>query len=191
MNNLTWQARDQLALHAHMKTRVDILKLVRPRGVGAELGVADGLFSEAILKNGYLDYLYSIDMYAGDRGHDTQQYKRAIRRLMPYRNRNCIIKMRFDEALSAFDDRCLDFVYIDGYAHTAEEGGKTFFDWFPKVRPGGVIAGHDYDLTAFPMVVEAVNRFSKEVGLPIYIVQETVKDEWNMGFASWFAIVPE
>lgn len=27
-----------------------------------------------------------------------------------------------------------DFVYIDGYAHTGEENGKTIIDWWRKVR---------------------------------------------------------
>lgn len=42
-----------------------------------------------------------------------------------------------------FEDASLDFVYIDSvhdYAHVKE----TFERWWPKVKAGGIIAGHDY-----------------------------------------------
>ena len=186
----SWDSASMLAIIPHMKTRADVLKLVRPRGVGVELGVADGVFSELILRTSGLLFLYSIDMYAGDRGHDVVQYRSALKRLSPFRERSCLLRMRFDEALSLFDDESLDFVYVDGYAHTAEEGGRTFYDWYPKIRPGGIIAGHDYDLSAFPMVVEAVDRFAADVGLSVHIVPEDGSDAWSMGHPSWLAVKP-
>jgi hypothetical protein len=32
--------------------------------------------------------------------------------------------MSFDDALDIFDDEFFDFIYIDGFAHTGEEGGN-------------------------------------------------------------------
>lgn len=72
-------------LVATFTRRDDIAEILAPGGIGVELGVAEGGYSERMLKRSSLDYLYSIDMWAGDRGHDTEEYKTAIRRLDPFR----------------------------------------------------------------------------------------------------------
>ncbi|CAH0372718.1 unnamed protein product [Pelagomonas calceolata] len=45
--------------------------------------------------------------------------------------------------VDAFSDGSLDFVYIDS-AHNYRDVTDTFDRWWPKLRPGGIIAGHDY-----------------------------------------------
>lgn len=180
-----WNSADFAEIIRKMKGRREIAKIIRPLGVGVELGVADGFYSEQILHYSSVCHLYSIDMYAGDRNHDVEQYKRSLKRLSRFRNRNSILRMRFDEALSLFDDESLDFVYVDGYAHNGEEGGRTFHEWWPKVRSGGLIAGHDYSISAFPEVVYNVDAFSRAVGKELYIIEEKEKDIWNMGYPSW------
>jgi len=127
-----------------MNKREDVVKLIKPGGVGVELGVAEGEFSHRVLQQNHFEHFYSIDMWAGDRGHDIEQYKRVVHRLRPHRSKNTILKMRFDEALDLFEDNSLDFVYVDGYAHTAQENGKTLDDWYKKLKPFGIFAGDDY-----------------------------------------------
>jgi predicted O-methyltransferase YrrM len=171
-----------------LQRRSDLLKIVKPNGIGAELGVAEGYFSSEILATEQLAHLYSIDMYAGDRGHDVKQYTKAIRGLAKFRDRNSIIKMRFDEALGVFDDSYFDFIYVDGYAHTGEEEGKTFSDWFPKLKPGGVIAGHDYS-PKFPLVKRHVDAFLSKHDLKLNVVND-LSEGWNHGCPSWFSVKP-
>ncbi|HEX8447368.1 MAG TPA: FkbM family methyltransferase [Sphingomonas sp.] len=168
--------------------REDVAQLVREGGVGIELGVAAGDFSERVLTTSKLGYLYSVDMWAGDRGHGVDQYKEAIARLAPYRDRNAILRMRFDEALSLFGDHSLDFIYADGYAHNGEEGGQTFQDWYPKLRSGGIIAGGDYD-PHWPLVVKAVNAFTATHGLELHVVK-CREDNGKSRFPTWFALKP-
>jgi hypothetical protein len=51
--------------------------------------------------------------------------------------------MTSDEAARAIPDGTLDFVYLDArhdYASVVEDIGL----WYPKVKPGGVLSGHDY-----------------------------------------------
>jgi hypothetical protein len=170
-----------------LRSRWELTKIVRPGGVAAELGVAEGVFSELILRNSTLGYLYSIDMY-GDRKHTVEQYRAALARLAPFRERNAVLKMRFDEALPLFPDEYFDFIYVDGYAATGEEGGSTFYDWLPKVKRGGVFAGHDYS-PEWPFVVKAVDRFVAETGLPLFTVggEPDPQDTANR-YASWFTV---
>lgn len=42
-----------------------------------------------------------------------------------------------------YKDKSLDFVFIDA-SHDYESVKKDIEAWYPKVREGGVIAGHDY-----------------------------------------------
>jgi FkbM family methyltransferase len=175
-------------LAASFTKREDVSRLAREGGVGIELGVAAGDFSERVLNTSKLGYLYSVDMWAGDRGHGVDQYKTAIGRLHPYRDRNAILRMRFDEALGLFGDHSLDFIYVDGYAHDGEEGGRTFHEWYPKLRSGGIIAGDDYHAD-WPLVVQAVDAFVAHHGLELHVIQCS-EEAWNSRYPTWFALKP-
>lgn len=168
--------------------RDDVATLFREGGVGVELGVAAGDFSERILQYDHVGYLFSIDMWAGDRGHGVDQYREAIGRLSPYRDRNAILRMRFDEALHLFGPESLDFIYVDGYAHDGELNGATFRDWLPKLRRGGIIAGDDY-APDWPLVMAAVDRFVVENGLELHVI-DCHEDTWNSMYPTWFAMKP-
>lgn len=181
----------QASLHELVKTfnrRENVVQLFKKDSVGVELGVAAGDFSERILKHDHVAYLFSIDMWAGDRGHGVNQYREAIVRLDPYRQRNMIMRMRFDEALPLFADESLDFIYVDGYAHDGELNGSTFRDWFPKLRKGGIIAGDDYS-PKWPLVVSAVDRFAAANGLDVHVI-DCHENSWNSMYPTWFAFKP-
>jgi predicted O-methyltransferase YrrM len=47
------------------------------------------------------------------------------------------------EAVKEFDDESVDWVFIDG-DHRFEAVRADILSWFPKVRHGGLISGHDY-----------------------------------------------
>ena len=47
------------------------------------------------------------------------------------------------EACSFFKDETFDFIYIDA-DHTYEAVSEDLNAWFPKVKKGGVISGHDH-----------------------------------------------
>lgn len=47
-------------------------------------------------------------------------------------------------AAKLYEDNSLDFVFIDG-DHRRENVLSDLNAWWPKVRPGGVLAGHDFD----------------------------------------------
>ena len=127
-------------------------------------------------------------MWAGDRGHGVDQYREAIARLSPYRQRNAIMRMRFDEALPLFGDESLDFIYVDGYAHDGELNGATFRDWLPKLKRGGIIAGDDY-APDWPLVVQAVDAFIAENGLELHVI-DCHEEKWNSMYPTWFAMKP-
>lgn len=158
----------------------DLLKDLRLKGVCVELGVAGGRFSAHLLENSPIRCLYSIDGWSGDRGHGLTQYVQALRRLNVYGRRSIVVRARFEEALELFPDNSLDCVYVDGYAHTGNESGKTLGDWWPKVKAGGLLGTHDYS-HHWPLNVIAVDRFFDDMGSEgqVWI---TARDE----YPSWF-----
>lgn len=66
-----------------------------------------------------------------------------------------LIPMLSAHAARHFNDDSIDFVYIDGN-HTQEAVQCDLTLYYPKVRRGGIIAGHDYT-DAYPGVKEAVD----------------------------------
>ncbi len=169
--------------------RADICKLLKPGGIGVELGVAAGWFSHQILEHSKLDFLYSIDMWAGDRGHDVEQYKTAVKLLMPYRERNTCLRLRFDEAIDLFPNGYFDFIYIDGYAHTGEEEGQTLRDWWPKLAPGGIFAGDDYG-HRWPLVMKEVDDFIHATNLKCMVLTPKVIESWSSKNPTWITKKP-
>lgn len=173
---------------SNLKKRDDVGLLLPAGAIGIELGVAEAEFSSRILSRTPISFLYGVDMYAGDRGHDLDQYKRALRRLAPHRGRSTLLHMRFDQALDLFPDDSFDFIYVDGYAHTGEEGGATFNDWWPKLKQGGVFAGDDYDQGAWPDVFENVNAFLANRDLKGYVIPYVEPDVAYCKYPTWFTI---
>ena len=147
-------------------------------GIGVELGVARGHYSKIILAHGIVERLYSIDRWSGDRGHGFNQYAETFHALKPYTRRNTIIRSTFHEALSLFDDDFFDFIYIDGYAHAGQEQGTTLYEWWPKLKDGGMFSGHDY-AEKYPETISAVDKFSKEKERPFNLTD-------GDRFASWY-----
>ena len=70
------------------------------------------------------------------------------------------LKMTSLEAVKKFKDNSLDFVFIDA-SHEYEDVRDDIIAWYPKVKPGGIIAGHEYyheEYDWFPGVKQAVNE---------------------------------
>lgn len=70
-----------------------------------------------------------------------------------------IVKYRIESgvAVNLFKDKSLDMVYIDGL-HTYEGVKKDIQIWKTKIKPGGFLAGHDYQ-GRFPGTMKAINEF--------------------------------
>ena len=165
-------------------SRHDVVKLVKPQGIGIELGTATGAFSRKILEISDLEYLYTVDMFDPDNG----RHKHAMENLLPYRNRSSVLKMKFNEAADLFNYADFDWVYVDGYAHTGEENGQTFVDWWPKIKSGGIFSGDDYSLIHWPLVVENLNKFAEQVRRDIYVINCEPGNDWASQHPTWFII---
>lgn len=160
------------------QTREELARMFE--GVGVELGVAGGAFSATILRESRCTRLYSIDRWNDH--HTLQQCKDASERLARAGKGRCVVlRASFEEALPLFKDESLDFITIDGYAHTGQEGGKTLADWWPKLKKGGIYSGHDYH-RSWPATVQAVDAFAKANGFQF----QTTQEQPPKGFPTWW-----
>jgi len=80
-------------------------------------------------------------------------------------------------AAALFDDQSCDAVFIDG-SHDYESVSADLAAWRPKLKPGGRLAGHDFNQTGVARAVEEQLGFAGlEVGLA---------EPWEWGLAwSW------
>jgi len=119
---------------------------------GVELGVEKGLFSEVLCKANPKAKLYMVDAwkhYRDYRDHvDGKKlemfYESARERVRHYDTE--IIREYSADAVEYFKDGQLDFVYVDAN-HSLPHLIQDLNVWTPKVRKGGIIAGHDYKRT--------------------------------------------
>jgi len=65
-------------------------------------------------------------------------------------------------AARGFIDDVLDFVFLDA-GHEYPDIEADIRAWWPKVRKGGILAGHDYGHPDFPGVAQAVNEHFQNV----------------------------
>ena len=140
------------------------LNLVR----GVEVGTYRGRYAKMLCAGNPALHLTCVDAwkaYPGYRDFTIQAeldavYLQAQEKLRPYGA--TLIRAFSADAAKQFKDGTFDAVYIDGN-HSYEGCTTDLFAWVPKVRPGGIVSGHDYRHFRRSLnirVVEAVQGFT-------------------------------
>lgn len=166
-------------------------------GQGAEVGVSQGAFSELLLDSWRGRELFSIDPwkeFSQDDYRDLtnvkqenqdQYFAETTRKLSRFGSRSTVMRMTSEKASKEFSDGQLDFVYLDAQHHY-EAVKQDIALWHPKVRGGGILAGHDYIEGRLREgdfgVKSAVDQFVKLRNLKLNITSDPP-------FPTWFVIV--
>ncbi len=162
---------------------------------GAEVGVYKGETTEHLAQYSHIKKLYAIDPWAQDNleyedyKELSKQFKRSNshgkslnvktwdelynyveQRLSGYES----VELMRDTSSDAFDkiDHDLDFVFIDG-DHAYDSVKFDIYTWSQKVKPGGLLMGHDYCKSS---VKRAVDEYFEEHDLAY---QDVVDSEKN------------
>lgn len=77
------------------------------------------------------------------------------------------LKMLSEDAAKLYDDESIDAIYIDA-DHSDKAVTKDIKAWFPKVRPGGVIAGHDWGYGGIEVAVVKFVSYELEWNAPMW-----------------------
>jgi hypothetical protein len=141
---------------------------------GIELGVANGKHLGWLVANSNIKYWYGIDRWNDH--HDITEYAGVVEQFR-HASDVTILRATFHDALILFEDNSFDFIYIDGYAHLGQEHGRTLDEWWPKLKTGGLFAGHDYH-RHWPLTVQAVNAFVKKHQLEMSTTQGDMYPTW-------------
>lgn len=162
--------------------------------VGAEIGVFKGEYTLKMAEVGLK--IFAIDPWTAYHDFPDQNvmdgfYEETKERLI---NADVeIMRMGSIDAVGQFKDESLDFVYIDG-DHELKGVLDDIWHWYPKVKRGGIIAGHDYIKFARQNnshVVQAVQAFVSSYYIPYYFITERREQRGNKiknNQRSWFWI---
>ncbi|NQT52774.1 class I SAM-dependent methyltransferase, partial [bacterium] len=134
-----------------LPAKESILDVLPHGGVVAEIGVFRGGFSQRILEATEPKTLHLVDAWEGDvssggvvaKGDDV--HEAVLRRFEgPVADGRVVVHRQTSlEAAAGFEDGAFDWVFLD--ANHGYQGMKEDLEaWFPKVRPGGYVTGHDY-----------------------------------------------
>jgi len=140
---------------------------------GAEIGIFKGYNAREIIRNRPLIKHIMVDPWSGtnkdksyiESGSDDSKLNQTefdrcfnitMIRVGPWIERTKIMRMKSVDASRKIADNSLDYVFIDA-DHSYKGVKKDIEFWWPKIKLGGWIGGHDYD-PRFPGVMQAVNE---------------------------------
>ena len=138
-------------------TRIDIVKWIAALGFdgsGVELGVKQGEFAEQTLAawprvrayylvDPWLHQAVYVDVANVDDAQHSAFMRETLQRVSRFGERVHVVRNFSYDAVRQFDDCTLDYVFVDA-VHDYEGALRDLVDWWPKIRAGGVLAGHDY-----------------------------------------------
>lgn len=163
--------------------RNDLAQLFAELGFkrGAEIGVAEGNYSEVLLKaNPECELLlvdpwhhYSDNPQGKSKEKHEFAYNETLRKVQPYPHAQVCPDYSLNVAEN-IDDDYLDFAYVDGN-HLFDYVIQDLIHWSNKVRSGGIVSGDDYyalDQKRWTGggVVEAVQAYTNAHRIPIWFI---------------------
>lgn len=163
--------------------RDELVVLCRELGFrfGVEVGVAAGEYSEQLIKGHQWVRFWGIDPYVKYEGYKDYQLRKTFERMENEARQRVaghpeyqLAKEFSVTAAKNFKDGVLDFVYIDGN-HNGEAVRQDIEAWYPKVRSGGIIAGHDFT-GRWPSLRKEVIAYCREKGIQLFILGMERKD---------------
>lgn len=158
---------DHLRPLYHYMERSDDMKI-------CEVGVGCGENALHLLKSFNVDQLVLVDPYTpfSSNGYlfnhieQGSNRRKAHRLLCDYDDVILWVEKSSVVACERFHDGFFDLVYVDG-DHSVDAVYSDLCCWYPRVKSGGVLGGHDFNV---PSVMWAVSRFADENNLSLQFV---------------------
>lgn len=157
-------------------------------GKGAEIGSFKGQFANTLM-NSWDGKLYMVDVWrplsieeyddASNHKDHIDAYAEAMGNIRGMEDRAFMLRMKGEDACEIFADESLDFVYIDAN-HTYDGVKNDIKDWYPKVKSGGLVMGHDY------LPKDLYPEGTKDI--PLHLFEEGKPDESY--YAGMFGVNP-
>lgn len=109
-------------------------------------------------------------------------FQEALKSTKDYTNRTIILRNTSMEASKLIMNNTIDIVYIDGLHHY-QGVWDDITSWWPKLKSGGIMAGHDYmqEVDSYGTIFTvkaAVDEFARKLNLIVYRTQDS--------YPTWF-----
>jgi cephalosporin hydroxylase len=132
--------------------------------IGSWKGKSSSYMAVEIANSGKNIKFDCVDTWLGSPEHIHDNYVKTntlyelfLNNMKPVSNYFSAIRKSSEEASKLYDDKSLDFVFIDA-EHSYESVTNDIKLWEPKIKTGGIIAGHDYSCS-WPAVTKAVDDY--------------------------------
>ena len=129
--------------------------------VGSWKGTSAAYMAVSIINSGKKIRFDCVDWWQGSQGVmddpdvvNGTAYERFLENTAPVAHVITPVKMISWEAANLYQDGSLDFVFIDA-EHDYDSVSKDIRAWLPKLKPNGIISGHDIH---HPPVRQAVDE---------------------------------
>ena len=152
--------------------------------IGSFLGRSTSYLATSLFNAGKENVkIYSVDTYAGSSEHGSLKIPKDFlpmfkENLKFFIGREMVIPCqgRSDDKkiLDKFEDESIDFIMDDG-AHEHEPVMEDISNWWPKLKPNGVMFGDDYFLES---VKTAVKKTLHSVNAPSLTVSASQEQTW-------------
>lgn len=200
----------------HWHSRMALPTILNELGLnklGVEVGTQRGVFAAHILSQ-WPGSLTVVDPWRHipgyqDTGNVSDMAQENIRlealARLDEAGRGRWLEMRMPSLLAATrhgPQANFDFVYLDAM-HDYDSVKADINSWWPHVRSGGILAGHDFIVDGWHLddepkqlafeghgtlfgVSKAVHEFTAELRLPLYVTSP----ETDAGYQSWLVVKP-
>eukprot|EP01039_Chlorochromonas_danica_P005406 gene5406-5946_t len=167
-----------------------------------EVGVSRGNYAQLILHSSMPKFYLGVDSW--NHWHDgmyedvgnvpqvvhLQHLAEAVSRVSMFPSAH-LLRMESVAAATMIKDESIDIVYLDAMHHYAAVGADLRA-WWPKVRPCGIISGHDYLLRVIGKTIftvrPAVQEFARRHG-GLHVLHTEESDHCPV-YPSWFMFKP-
>ena len=168
-----------------------VINLLNLTGIGIEIGVKRGDFSSILLNNSSLSKIILLDNWKYnedymDIANVSQKmqdyYYKLVCDRFKHEKRIIIMKDDAQTVYKEFEDEYFEFIYHDAN-HCYLFVKQQLEAWYPKLRKGGIMAGHDYfngnykELGEFG-VKQAVDEFVEKYKLSLNLTSEEQGKSW-------------
>jgi len=183
-----------VSLTLDLTDRKSLMASLPKGGIGAEIGVSEGCFSDVLLEVCKPAILFLVDPWVhvasaalrndpanvGQKGQEARYTQ--VRQRLGSEPAVSIVRMYSLEAAKSFEDNFFDWVHIDADHTRAGEDAEA---WWSKVKPGGWLTGHDYTMVENYITVKAdVDRFVAERGLKLFVTRGD-NDVYERNYPTW------
>lgn len=145
-----------------------LLKLIKKNGYRkiVEVGVAQGWTSKHILEHteDVLRTYIGVDPYLLPERKDQLREAQSVYK---HQAKARLMVMTSEKASKKLTSQRFDLIFLDA-DHTYNNIKEDIKLWLPKVRRGGILCGHDYNMNTFPGVVMAVNAAFGHNNIELY-----------------------